>query len=58
MDEKRAEYLQFHHESVFKGSFDSRIINESTKYVPGVVSMVAEESSQYISSNKKQNEKV
>ena len=25
MDDKRAEYLRFHHQSVFKGSFDIEI---------------------------------
>lgn len=30
MDDKRAEYLQFHHESVFKGSYDFAVAVKST----------------------------
>ena len=50
MDDKRIEYLQFHHESVFKGSYDFTPVKAATKYTVDTsygVGMVAEDSVKY-----------
>jgi len=58
MDDKRIEYLQFHHESVFKGSYDFKPVKAVANYaLDGSfgVGMVAETSAKYNSSSKKTN---